>query len=1216
MTFLEPDPTGLAGAAGINGSEDVPALAPNKPNAIKSLNRKYRGNNLADTRAAFGTDLTNAFVKWEVGRAQRGIPPLTTEQTLAALSSAKKNKAATPAPDRDPLDILGNVASDVTQIVSSIPNMPRQIANDVMHVGDIGTALEKGGIPGLLQAPVVRLLPGAYTASNLIQGNVSELASHPVMTGLDVLPYAMKGLKVGVGDEGATVGSTIADSKVGEVVKRAKGVVTRSLPGQLAQETLGESTRSAVRPLAEQTAHAQMSMLPELEGIYKEHLDTLNQDATRATRRLNEVIPDPERMTAVTRAIKDPQTVGATDMNGALDALNATDAERGAILQERQSNLAYRQYGIDQGAIAERNVGGVDEVYTANNAARIDKGRAAVERHRTLTQLNEAITHPELADITELENKASAALKDPAMSGKTKRSILTGYVHALDAAGYDTGSMLGDARDLPLRRLGEVLHDENGASRGTDRLPEGTVKTRPARGQPALDAKTRWLEQHKSFTRKSLTKFEARATTREASILPARWQPAFQRLKMDAAKSYIASTLDPADPAVGPLLDAVHGHLYADLGPDVIRNINREAIAGVNDLKAHGYNPEYVHAVSLEQARAMSNPSITTIVPKVSQHGVRINDWTPSVDSLSVSISHQGLEFARQRGARFALDQLRDSHTVSVRDATAELRPIAERAAARTGRPLGAELERLMRKKYVRWSETEHGFVAGNAKRFQFTDTQFAPDELLIEKPVARALHSLAKPPTYSRIFDPINKVFRSAILPFSPRFLLHHIGGGMLMSILEDPRIAASMPEAMSFARDISEMQKVVGAGQEYALADHTKAILERMPDSMRAQINGLKYAYAPENEFLFKGGGKMAELAHASGIDRIAKAGGKIGDWTFHTVDTMDTAYRAAAYLSGEKNALTAGLSAEEAGARGMALVNKVMPRWLEMTPMERSALRAVFPFYAFMSHVMRYAARFPIDHPWRTATMAAISRAELEDFGTGLPQALASAFSLGSPDSKGAQTFVNIGAINPFHNVGDNLTLAGFLANVNPVFKTALAQLGYDAASRGPNLYPEVQYDEETGKFKSVNPSSQSLVGGLVTSVIPQANILAALTGTSGDFRNLLESNPEAATKMLASNAGIPLLWHKYNVREQAFQAELNRETDAKKVMANAMRTGDYSRAWRYPSLRGQIVALKKLAAAGKLTPYEPGVEPSLEANNARQQGSQGMTQAEVG
>lgn len=520
-----------------------------------------------------------------------------------------------------------------------------------------------------------------------------------------------------------------------------------------------------------------------------------------------------------------------------------------------------------------------------------------------------------------------------------------------------------------------------------------------------------------------------------------------------------------------------------------------------------------------------------------------------------------------------------------------------------------------MRKEYVKWSETESGFMAGNAKPFKFSETNFSPDELLVPRHIARSLEMLAKPPTYSRIFDPVLKVFRTSVLPFSPRFHLNNIVGGMVSGVLEDPRIAAEVPAAMQHAKAITDLQRALAAGRDYELPVATQQFLESAPKELIAQLGGLKYSVAPDSSFKLKAGGKLGEMAQAAGVDRLLKAGKRAIDWSYDFNEMNDNMYRIAAYLSGEKNALTKGLTTAEASARGMALMNKVQPRWLEMTPMERSVFRVVFPFYGYMSHVFRFAARFPMDHPWRTSTMAALSRAELDDFGTGLPQALASAFFLGKPDASGNVTAITPGAANPFRDLGDNLTLAGFMGQTNPIFKGALEQLGYDPVARGPNLYPEITYDPQTGRFKAKQPNTPGLVGEVVTGLVPQANILAALTGTSGDFRNLMESNPDAANRMLASSTGIPILWKKYNVNEEKFQAELNRETNAKDVLATAMRTGDYSQAMRFPSLRGTVRALQKLQAAGKLTPYEAGVTPSLAANNARQQGSQATTQAEV-
>lgn len=1212
MAFLEPDPTGAAGVVGLNGDQGVPALAPNAPSAMKALNHKYGSSNLDDTRAAFGTDLTNQFVQWEFQRAQRGIAPTSPQSTLQLLQSAKSKQAQTPGPDLNPLDVLGNVASDVGNLVAGIPKMPVQIAHDIMHAPEAVAALGSGDINTIANAPLIRMIPGVYTASNLAQGNVSELASHPVMTALDVAPYAEA---AGVGDLIKKAPIPTSDGlNVGDVIDRTKAALGRSMPGQLVHEALAPEVRDSARILAEQSNTVGARALPQLGEVFNSGLDKIRQDNTVTQAFIDAEVPR-ARQAVLKGAIEDPVSVGATDVQSALDVTGATDAERAAVYRFQQSSTNLAQYGIDAGALTQRNwMGGPEpEVFNTADAAKLDTLHGKVARIQTLSDTRDAILNPDQADHQALRESVTKSMANDALSMKAKRNIATGYVHALDAAGYDTGSALSEVQAANKTTIGQAVGNIS-----TVDIRAGGVKTRPARGTPSLDSRTRWLEANKDMTPTALAKIQSSAEARELKVLPARWQPSFQRIKSDTASSYLEQHLAPDDPTLPGLLDAVHNNLYSDLGKDEIASINKEALQAVQQLRDQGVNPQFVHHVSPDQERALASPAVTTLVPKASQYGSRINDWTPASDSLSVSLNHQGMELARQQGARYALDQIRDAHTVSVRDASSDLRATAERLAERRGTNVGVELEKLMRKEYVRWSDTENGFMAGNARRPNFSDSNFRPDDLLISKPLARALNMVASPPAYSRIFDPVLKVFRTAVLPFSPRFHLNNIVGGMVMSALEDPRILTELPKAMSAARDMEHLNRAMSRGQvDFELKPATQDLLERMPEQMRAQFGGLKYSVAPEDSFRLKAGGKLGELAQHAGVDRLLKAGKAAEDWSYGFNELNDNMYRIASYLSGEKNALTKNLSSEEAAARGMALANKVQPRWLEMTPMERSVFRVVFPFYGFMSHIFRFATRFPIDHPWRTAVMGSLARAEINDFGTGLPQALASAFFLGKPDPSGNVTALTPGAANPFRDLGDDLTLGGFMAQTNPIFKAGLKELGYDPTTKGPNLYPEVQYDPKTGSFKSVHQDSPGMLGELAGDVFPQVNILRALTGTSRDFRGLLQSNPDAASRMLASAAGVPVLWRQYNLNDQAFQAESNRQTDAQKVLSTAMKTGDYSRAMRYPSLRPYVAQLQHLQSQGKLAAYQPSSysEPTLAANNAAQQGSQANTQAEV-
>ena len=131
----------------------------------------------------------------------------------------------------------------------------------------------------------------------------------------------------------------------------------------------------------------------------------------------------------------------------------------------------------------------------------------------------------------------------------------------------------------------------------------------------------------------------------------------------------------------------------------------------------------------------------------------------------------------------------------------------------------------------------------------------------------------------------------------------------------------------------------------------------------------------------------------------------------------------------------------------------------------------------------------------------------------------------------------------AANPFRDLGDNMTLAGFLVRFNLDLRVCCSSWATTLrARRLRTSTPEVEYDPETGRFMghahrhgSPRPDRHGF--------ILQANILAAHRHQRRLPRNLIESNPTAATRtVLSSKQGSWILWKKYNLNEQAFTAEM--------------------------------------------------------------------------
>lgn len=1292
----------------VNPFQSAPApLVPNLPNATTALVRKYDPATIQLLQSRYSPKLVNSLLDYETKRAARGIQPISGEATIKALSTAMDKKPATQSHKRDPLNIFGNIASDVTEIVSSIPRLPATMYREGQALTDLPNVLaEAGGNPAkILQAPGIRLIPGAYTASNLLSGNIGEIVSHPVMTTLDVLPYAEKfhlGARLGqipVPGEAANLA---------ELTRRGTTALGDTTVGQLAKQAWAPKTRRLSSILAEKAAEATSGSNPALDRIFTDDVSALRREASVATMKLRQA---------------------AGEGFGDLDALAKNAAENGTINQLLASlpadqaaalhdildvSARYDDLLTRRGDLVHRTMGGVDETLTTTQAARLDKVVASRDAHALMVDIRKSILDPQNADLVDLHSRVSAAMDLPTTL-RTKRNIYNGYIHALDQAGYQTprlsplkqstisaemakldpaslptrgggliaktypgtagnsshitatqegtispqklktfegasGEIRGQHRNMQGAQWTAFVDDvrQNGVqkpifvtrdyggkfkiSEGNHRLDaalEAGLKSVPvevryfgtAEAQGMLDAsepvKTmransaqRWLSDNRAFTDKSLNRYAKAVERAEANIVPARWQPLIEQGVNERVADAVRTRIPPTDPNLPEALRLSNDRAYSVMKMrGLISDADlalweKEAIEATQQMKAAGVDPVFVHHVSPGQAATMESPTLSSVVPKPSQLRGRINDWTPTVPSLTIAVGHQGLELARQAAARAGVEAIRDTFTVPASQAVEEMTPVARRVAERRGTSFGEEMERLMSRRYVRWSETENGFVAGSAKPPKFSElNNLGPDEKLIPRYLSDSLMRISSPSPISRVFDPALKVFRYSVLPFSPRFQINNIGGGAIMSALEEPRVFRQIAKGWDFAKSNYKLSRALARGDSAAsLPAHVADILENMPPEMRAQFGSLEYSAtsdiaasskSAQNLFKLKSGSQQGKMFLQSMMQR----GKSLADASFHFNQLFDDMYRAAAYFEGETQGLRKGATAADAARAGMELANKIQPRWLEMTPFERSIIRPFVPFYAFMSHVFRYAFRFPIDHPWRASVMAGLARAEMEDYSSGLPQLLGGAFFLGGMDDKGNQKAIDLGGMNPFRNLGDDMTLAGFASELNPVMKLALQQLGYDPQSQGPELYPELEFDPQTGGMRVRQQNALSQLQNVVTGFIPQASIPLSLLGTSSEFNALMQSNPGAAHRMLLSSAGIPMIYKNVNVPQTYFKGELARQEDQRQVLSDAMKTGDWSRAMQYPELAPYASQLQKLQASGSLTNYASGREQEI-------------------
>jgi hypothetical protein len=617
---------------------------------------------------------------------------------------------------------------------------------------------------------------------------------------------------------------------------------------------------------------------------------------------------------------------------------------------------------------------------------------------------------------------------------------------------------------------------------------------------------------------------------------------------------------------------------------ELYSNFGAEARNSWQGLREQGFDPQFVHQVTDE--RALRGPG--RILPRPlnpRQALARTLDFgTPSTD-MGLALEHQAAEWLAKQGADNLIHRIthgdpdlgHTAFTVTHAELTQRLQPIAERIAARNGSTVAEETQKLIDRQFQKFEPNS---------LLNFPRSGHAPDTegLYIDKSMMGTLEKLTKAPKVNMVLDPVMKVFRTSVLTLSPRWQIYNLLGGALMMTmssglsplshlgevrevlryLKDPESVAR-PEAMS---KLSETMRLSLSQQERMFAEMNYAAGE----DWARKINGV---VGPE-----RGG----PLGHA--IAGVGQKAGKLSDALVHANGIVDDAFRLMVYFDTyEKSAARLAPEmlryTEEAGRSGGAIANrleaetavrKFMHSWDTMTPVERQTMRLIFPFYGFMSHMMRFAYNYAVDHPVRTAVTAAFARNELADWDSGLPERLRGMWILGDPHSPGQHTAINMAGWSPLQDVANMWTLSGLLSQANPIIATIAERFGIDPRTGQANLYPDSMYDPETGRLKL---QSRSIAQSFLSNLIPQSQVLIG----DKDTASLQKTDPQAYRRMQLSALGVPNLVRPVNLSLEAMKAEGARINAFQQGISQALQSP--SSPSPYPTIRplqNQILALQ--------------------------------------
>ena len=1139
------------------------------PQRMASLNNKYApGSTFGSVLDQLPPDLAHGLVRFDYNRALNGQSPLSEEQTNQVIQSYLTGKPVNPEPKGN---ILTNSLRDIRDIGLSIPKLPQSLYHEAQDVlaGKLGQAPEgTSGIAGVLQSPGIRLIPGAYTAANLLSGNFGEIERHPVFTLLDVLPAAEKaGLTGALGE------------RVVQPLKES--FLTKTKPGRVLDAAFGKDVRTAMGIVNTQQDLLKQDIAGNLPTDHP--IAQLTRELTSLERNLSDYGVDRSRLPVINAALTDDP------------ALRSTLSPEEMVVYDKlhQAQIGYEEYGLANDMFKRIDINGTPEVYDQVTAKKIMDARNARAQYAGLLDLRNAIdpTHPSTLDPAVLREGLST-------TQNVKPSTLRAYRTALDSAGYDVRgvdissrdaflSTLPSVPDRPLRPVNELMQQLSTRTAGDvtltrlrDALKRGdmgqavkeanTISRRKVFQAPEVVDMVDELKRHRDinnvlgrfdqYTEKGLQRLTDREAKTIAGSPPPRLVPLIE--KEVQGKIREAYSTDPNFPALAQFIadknyDALPGIVNVD---EVTRDVAR-TWQTLRDNLPENEQPVFIHRVSPSKLGQIENPSVISRITEPSQVKARTLNAAPTITDPIVALTHQGVELLDREHKIAATNAIKAKFGRSLfgEDGIAnEYMAEAQRLAGLD--PLTdtrGHLERLIKRDWVKYDpQSLFGYTAPKLK-------VGVPDEATyIPKKIADALESLgAKTPGagVSRVLDPYMQVFRTSLLTLRPQWYVNNIFGGLALLLgRTDPRVLGYFNTAREALRT-GELPTELGLGSGAV----------SVPQDIIA------------NSWLK--GSKMRDFLEQHPV--LDEASGRFQSFTermFKFNQLADDQYRAMAYLYGHDTNyakfIKAGDLPDIAEARakeaGIALTKKIMPDWTTLTPFERQVMRNLFPFYGWMRHIMQYTLSYPIDHPVRAAMAEAFTRTELED-NHNLPDRFLGSFFLGT-DNQGMATLVNPGAANPFGDVANMFTLAGFVRNVNPVIATALRAIGVDPSTGTADAFPEQGYDPYTGR---VRPTTGGILSNLAFSALPQARAVSDLFTRNNDFKNLLRTDPEGAYRQLRSELGLPTFMQQIDYPTQVFRAELARKTAKDAALANALKLG-LDAPGDYPQLQAVLDKLRKM------------------------------------
>ena len=1103
------------------------------------------------------------------------------------------------------------------------------IPQGIAKIEDMRAAEERAGVSGaartgdvfgeILKLPGLRFIPGAHTVGTFAEegwgAGLDQIQDHPGFTAADVLPIAASAAKASKVGQAA-----IAEAEAAGVARAGSKALPAVLTKRINPET-GALEANALGRLADETRVTSVgNLLDQMWGERARQTTLWARNKGELLRTMlferngGKVAPEVASMPGYREARQlldlDLNDFKVTPERGLELADIARVGHMPTILElpaNEQALIArWREVG---GGLAEATMEAKAGLFrdAASGEVYNEAQWKRIQRSRQVFATREAKFHEAFAGdegrLARWSEKYREAAADRTITRGPRAGTVIEYSQLMD----DLRASI-EAKDYTAaREQWSAMSKKHNFTPGQASIGKGDAAS-------GMTSAEQWAGLGKQL--RGLADAEKKMARRAA---PARFAPAIRsevrRVVMDrlppeaierANNTIITGSLRDLLVPDGAEIEAALGKGIDLTAPDMLKDwqrrqfdkIAKEVSENWQALKEAGHDPVYMPEIGRDQVAELRFPQIGGgHIDKLDTAKARnIIDWRPTNRDMNVGLTFQAMELLRRQFQDQYARELETAFGRSFDDVKSELLPKAERIAARTGKTTEEHLDQLIRRQYR----------AFDASRTMHQPMSIAGYEgsTLVPRVVQQTLERLNDPSTgfVASKLDPVTGLFRMSVVGLSVRNQINNALGNFMMTGLEDagtfsPRNVARAARFMRATGNIDDLLRgIVGDDAEALAAARATPQVQAFLAELGSQASDLaEIQYATGRKFRSILDHISSDRA-ANAVERGMNAGERVGkpvralaDWNMKANAFVDDFNRTMLFTRGLEKALREGKAITPAMEEGLALSRKVALNWKMLTPLERSVLRPIIPFYSWMRHIMSYTSHFPMDHPYKTAILSNIVRTEIDDEQSGLPAALRSLFfvgsrsPLGTPTGATEQTGLNVSSFNPFSSAATTWGLLGFLTgdtaqagastgSLSPLVKWLMETVGFDPASGTADLYPDLVYDPRVGNL--VVKGSGNPITNLATSIVPQAGVAMRLAGVDPEFEEMARTNPAAAKRALASGVGIPLLWKHAKVDEEYGKAEVARSRAEDTAFSQAMKSGQWDDARRFPGMEERI------------------------------------------